>query len=278
MSNQTTNKETNKTGVIQNFKKDPKIKKIALAIVAVVLVVGGYFAYKQFVVAPADEKAQTQLTAGIELLNQAQQYDAQNAQVQAMPDSTLIQGLRSQGMITSTTSADSIAQIVKAFRSEQQTQANSLYNKALKGEGKYPGFIKISQGSGNAANMANYLAGVAYYHMAQYKEAIKYLEAFSPKGDNGVSPMALYALANCYACNNQIDKAIDTFKKAADEADNESMSPVCMLEAGKLLESKNNKAEAHAIYEQIKNKYPKFGMNQQGMMSSEIDKYLERTK
>ena len=66
--------------------------------------------------------------------------------------------------------------------------------------------------------MANYLAGVAYYHMAQYKDAIKHLEAFSPKNDNGVSPMALYALANCYACDKQIDKAIETFKKAADKA------------------------------------------------------------
>lgn len=277
MSNQTT-KETKVIGPLKNLKNKPLLKQGIIVAIAIVIVVGGYLAYKQFVVKPADEKAQTQLTTGIEILNQAQQYDAQNAQIQAMPDSSLIQALQSQGMISASTSSDSITKIVKQFRAEQQTQANALYNKALKGEGKFPGFLKIAQGSGDAANMANYLAGVAYYHMGQYKDAIKYLEAFSPQGDNGVSPMALYALANCYACNNQIDKAISTFKDAADAADNESLSPICLLEAGKLLESNNKKEDAHAIYEQIKKEYPQFGMNQQGMMSSEIDKYIERTK
>lgn len=277
MSNQTT-KETKVIGPLKNLKNKPLLKQGIIVAIAIVIVVGGYLAYKQFVVKPADEKAQTQLTTGIEILNQAQQYDAQNAQIQAMPDSSLIQALQSQGLISASTSSDSITKIVKQFRAEQQTQANALYNKALKGEGKFPGFLKIAQGSGDAANMANYLAGVAYYHMGQYKDAIKYLEAFSPQGDNGVSPMALYALANCYACNNQIDKAISTFKDAADAADNESLSPICLLEAGKLLESNNKKEDAHAIYEQIKKEYPQFGMNQQGMMSSEIDKYIERTK
>ena len=277
MSNQTT-KETKVIGPLKNLKNKPLLKQGIIVAIAIVIVVGGYLAYKQFVVKPADEKAQTQLTTGIEILNQEQQYDAQNAQIQAMPDSSLIQALQSQGLISASTSSDSITKIVKQFRAEQQTQANALYNKALKGEGKFPGFLKIAQGSGDAANMANYLAGVAYYHMGQYKDAIKYLEAFSPQGDNGVSPMALYALANCYACNNQIDKAISTFKDAADAADNESLSPICLLEAGKLLESNNKKEDAHAIYEQIKKEYPQFGMNQQGMMSSEIDKYIERTK
>ena len=278
MSNQTKTMETNKLGFIQTLKDKPNAKWIVTSIVAAIVIVGGYLAYKQFVAKPADEKAQTQLSAGIDILNQAQQYDAQNAQVQSMPDSTLIQALKSQGMINATASADSIQQLIKQFRSEQQTQVNALYNKALKGEGKFPGFIKISQGCGDAANMASYLAGIAYYHMAQYKNAIKYLEAFSPKRDKGVSPMALYALANCYACDKQMDKAIETFKKAAEKADNESLSPVCLLEAGKLLESQKNKKDANAIYEQIKTKYPQFGINQQGMLSSEIDKDIERTK
>ena len=251
MSNQTS-KETKVAGPLQNLKNNPLLKKGTIVAVALIVLVGGYFAYKQFVVKPADEKAQTQLTAGIELLNQAQQYDAQNAQVQAMPDSMLIQALKSQGIISETATSDSVATLVKQFRNEQQAQVNAIYNKALKGEGKFPGFIKISQGSGDAANMANYLAGVAYYHMAQYKDAIKHLEAFSPKNDNGVSPMALYALANCYACDKQIDKAIETFKKAADKAANESLSPLCLIEAGKLLENTGKKAEANALYEQVK--------------------------
>lgn len=277
MSNQTS-KEAKVAGPLQNLKNNPLLKKGTIVAVALIVLVGGYFAYKQFVVKPADEKAQTQLTAGNDLLNQIRQYDAQNAQVQAMPDSMLIQALKSQGMISETATSDSVATLVKQFRNEQQAQLNAICNKALKGEGKFPGFIKISQGSGDAANIANYSAGIVYYYMKQYKDAIKYLEAFRPKNDNEVSPMALYALANCYACDKQIDKAIDTFKKAADKAANESLSPLCLIEAGKLLENTGKKAEANALYEQVKKEYPQFGLNQQGMMSSEIDKYIERTK
>jgi TolA-binding protein len=51
-----------------------------------------------------------------------------------------------------------------------------------------------------------------------------------------------------------------------------------LIEAGKLLESQNKKEEAHKLYEQIKEDYPKYGTAQSGMGSSEIDKYLERTK
>ena len=119
--------------------------------------------------------------------------------------------------------------------------------------------------------------------MGNYKEAINALEDFSPKSDESISPMALYALANCYACDNQLDKAVDTFKKAADKADNEAISPVCLIEAAKLLESQNKKVEAHALYEQVQTDYPQFGSNQNGMnggmiMPTEIEKYLERTK
>lgn len=268
--NQTSNSSASKFSL-----KNPK--QLIIAAIALVIIVGGYFAYHYFVVKPADEKAQTQITTGLQLMNDAQQAEAQNAQVLAMPDSTLITALRAQGMLT-TIAPDSIKLFVSQFRADQQKQSTDLYNKALKGDGKFPGFIKLSKGSGDGANMATYLAGVAYYHLGNYKEAIKHLEAYSPQGDKGVSPMALAALANCYACDKQIDKAISTFKDAASEADNASLSPLCLIEAGKLLESQNKKAEAHKLYEQIKKDYPQFGLSGGGMNSSAIDMYIERTK
>lgn len=252
-------------------------KKVLIAVVALIVIIGGFFAYKYFVVKPADEKGQAQISTALMLMGQAQQAQVQNAQMQATPDSTLIQYMNAQGLLAGI-SADSVSIVVKQYRDQQQQQTTALYNKVLKGDGKFPGLIKIANGSGSAANMATYLAGVIYYHMGNYKESIKYLEDFSPKGDNGVSAIALSALANSYACDKQIDKAISTFKDAADEADNESISPLCLIEAGKLLESQNKKAEAHKLYEQVKRDYPRFGFTQGGMVSSEIDKYIERTK
>jgi TolA-binding protein len=259
-------------------KLAPKTQKTLIAAAAAVVVIAAAgVAYHYFVAQPADEKAQTQLSTGLQLLNEAQQMEMQNVQVQAMSDSALIQALRQQGMLT-TENADSVATFVNKFRADQKQMSAANYQKALKGDGKFPGLVKLAKGSGAGANMATYLAGVAYYHLGQYKEAIQYLEDYSVKGDKGVSPMALSALANSYACNGQIDKAIDAFKKAASKADNESTSPLFLIEAGKLLESQNKKEEAHKLYEQIKEDYPKYGTAQSGMGSSEIDKYLERTK
>lgn len=250
----------------------PKQKKtIITVLVALVGIVGGCFAYHFFVSKPADEKAQTQITEGMQILSQAQQTESQSAQYLAMPDSILIQQM---GLANAT--PDSAKNAVKTFREQAQQQVNTLYNQALKGNGKFPGFLKIAAGSGSSANQAAALAGVTYYHMGQYKEAIKQLEAFSPKGDL-FSATALSALANCYACDKQIDKAVETFKAAADEFENDATTPLYLIEAGKLLESQNKKADAHALYEQVKKDYPAYGA-QSGMGVSEVDKYLERTK
>lgn len=253
-------------------------KRIIGAAVALVVLIGGGFGYYYGVQQPKNEKAQEQLTAGLQLMEQAVQMSAQNVQIQAMPDSSLTTTLRQRGMLTSQ-QPDSVAMEVKKFRAEQQKMATDLYDKALKGDGKFPGFVKIAKaGAGDASNMAHYLAGVCLYHQGNYKEAIAQLEDFSAQRDHAVSPVALAALANCYACNDQIDKAIDAFKEAADQADNASLTPLYLIEAGKLLEHSGKKEEANAIYRSIKADYPQYGLTQQGMGSSEVDKLIERTK
>lgn len=264
-------------GAAESFFSKKK-KQLIIGVAAVAVIFGGYFGYKYLIQAPRNEKAQTQLTVGIQMMEQAQQISMQNAQVQAMPDSSLTQTLKAQGMLT-TENPDSVAAFVKKFRADQQKMLTDTYNKALKGEGKFPGLLKIANDGGtDASNIANYLVGICYYRMAQYKDAINYLENFDAQGDKAVSPMGLAALANCYVCEKQFDKAVSKFKKAADKADNETLSPLFLLEAGKILESQNKKEEANELYVQIKKEYPKFGMTQQGMNSSEIDMYIERTK
>ncbi len=263
---------------VSSLKANGNLKWIAICVIVLAVLAGGYAAYKQFVVKPADEKAQAQMLTGIQLLQQAQQLANQSSQLASTPDSTLSSMLLSQGMIPEGTSADSVAILTKNFRQESVKGAKDAFNKALNGDGKFPGFIKMANGSGAAANIGTYLAGITYFHMGNYKEAIKRLEAFSTKGDEGVSATAIAALANAYAADGQLDAAVKNFKNAAAEADNETFTPLYLVEAGKILEAQNKKEEAHAIYEDVKAKYPAFGMTQQGMLSSQIDKYIERTK
>lgn len=155
------------------------------------------------------------------------------------------------------------------------------FDKALNGDGAgYVGFVKIASdySSTDAGNLANLYAGLSYFNLGKYTEAVTYLEKFSTKGDAMVSPTATAALANAYAQTGNVDKAIITLKKAADMADskaddvNNSISPTFLLQAGKLLESQNKKDEALKLYQDIKKKY----VNSSLVQSSEIDKYIER--
>ena len=94
-----------------------------------------------------------------------------------------------------------------------------------------------------------------------------------------ISPTAQAALGDAYAHLNQLDKAVEAFKKAASMADdkaqddaNNSLSPTFLIKAGEILESQGKKADALSIYQDIKKKY----VNSMLVQSSEIDKYIER--
>lgn len=266
----------------------PKQKKtIITVLVALVVIIGGCFAYHFFVSKPADEKAQAQITEALAMLSQANANKAQVMQSQAQaqqlldtPDSTLLKDPQ-VAALTPDSAKNLIAEQRKQAKELLNTssqQINAAYTAILNGNGKFQGLLKIAAGSGSGANQAKALAGIAYYQMGQYKEAIKQLEDFSPKGD-AFSATALSALANCYACDKQIDKAVETFKAAAEESESDTTTPFFLIEAGKLLESQNKKADAHALYEQVKKDYPAYGTQDgSGMTPSEVDRYLERTK
>jgi tetratricopeptide (TPR) repeat protein len=67
-----------------------------------------------------------------------------------------------------------------------------------------------------------------------------------------------------------LDKAVETLKKAADKADNNSLSPTYLVQAGEILESQGKKDEALKLYQKVKEKY----MN--SMAYQTIDAYIER--
>ena len=160
--------------------------------------------------------------------------------------------------------------------------ANQMYEQALKGDGAgYVGFTKIADeySSTDAGNLANLYAGLCYANLGKWTEAQKSLDAFSSKGDQMISPAAQAALGDAYAHLNQLDKAVEAFKKAANMADdkaqddaNNSLSPTFLIKAGEILESQGKKADALSIYQDIKKKY----VNSMLVQSSEIDKYIER--
>ena len=148
----------------------------------------------------------------------------------------------------------------------QDLFGNGQYEKAL------AGFQKVASdySSTDAGNLAQLYIGLCQANLGKWQEAVNALESFSGKGDAMVSPAAEGALGNAYANLNQLDKAVNHLKKAAKMADNNSLSPTFLIQAGEILESQGKKDEALKLYQEVKEKY----FN--SMQYQTIDAYIER--
>ena len=156
------------------------------------------------------------------------------------------------------------------------------FDKALNGDGAgYVGFARIADdySSTDAGNLANLYVGLCYAHQEKpnWTKALEYVQKFSTSNDQIISPASQMALGDIYANNNQNDKAVESFKKAADMANakgfegiNLSVAPLALRKAGIILESEGKKADALKLYQEIKTKYVTSPMYQ------DIDKYIER--
>ena len=142
------------------------------------------------------------------------------------------------------------------------------YDKAL------VGFQKVASdySSTDAGNLAQLYIGLCQAQQGKWQEAVNALESFSSKGDQMISPAAEGALGNAYANLKQLDKAVEHLKKAAEMADNNSLSPTFLMQAGEILESQGKKDEALKLYQEVKEKY----FN--SMQYQSIDAYIERCK
>ena len=150
----------------------------------------------------------------------------------------------------------------------QELFLQDQYDKAL------PGFQKVAAdySSTDAGNLAQLYIGLCQANLGKWQEAVNALESFSGKDDQIITPAAEGALGNAYANLNQLDKAVEHLKKAASMADNNSLSPTFLIQAGEILESQGKKDEALKLYQEVKEKY----FN--SMQYQTIDAYIERCK
>lgn len=183
---------------------DQHQKTIIGAVAGLVIVVGGWFVYQNLIKGPKEDKAMAQMWM---------------AQVQFEQDSFQV-ALENPG-------------------------------------GGYSGFLSIIQDySGTkAGNMAKYYAGISYLNLGNFDSALKYLEDFD--ADGVVGPAMKYgALGDAYSELNQMDKAATNYKKAADATENELLTPYYLKKLALLHESQNEVDKALEIYKRIKGEYP----------------------
>ena len=156
----------------------------------------------------------------------------------------------------------------------QEYFEQDAFDQALNGDSiGYTGFLKVAdEYSGTkAANLAKAYAGICYAQLGKYEEAVKMLDSFNGK-DQMVAPAILGAAGNCYAQLGQLDKAASTLLSAADKADNNTLSPIFLIQAGEILVKQGKYDDAVNAYTKIKDKYF------QSYQAMDIDKYIEQAK
>lgn len=156
----------------------------------------------------------------------------------------------------------------------QEYFEQDAYEMALNGDSiGYIGFLKVADqfSETKAANLAKAYAGICYQNLGKYDEALKALEGFDGD-DQMVAPAIQGAIGNCYAQLGQLDKAASTLVKAADNADNNTLSPIFLLQAGEILVKQGKYDDAVTAYTKIKDKYF------QSYQAMDIDKYIEQAK
>ena len=156
----------------------------------------------------------------------------------------------------------------------QEYFEQDAFEQALNGDSiGYTGFLKVADDySGTkAANLAKAYAGICYAQLGKYEEAVKMLDSFNGK-DQMVAPAILGAAGHCYAQLGQLDKAASTLLSAADKADNNTLSPIFLIQAGEILVKQGKYDDAVNAYTKIKDKYF------QSYQAMDIDKYIEQAK
>lgn len=119
-----------------------------------------------------------------------------------------------------------------------------------------------------AGDLANVYAGICYYRLGDFKNAIHYLKKFHAD-DVNESYAVKGLIGDCYVNLGQTEEGISYFLKAAD-SQNDLVSPIYLKKAGIAYESLGKYKDALAIYTKIKEKYA------QSQEASDIDRYIGR--
>jgi len=161
----------------------------------------------------------------------------------------------------------------KMYKAEQFVGVDSLSNKAVKGEGGYPGLEQIAKEYDNtkSANLANLYLGGIYLRKGEYKQAIESLSKYSATGSPVADPLALGLLGDAYSELKDYKQAATYYKKAADKA-SKFTSPMFLKKLGLVNESQNDFKGAVDAYTKVKTQYPESAEAQL------IDAYIARAQ
>lgn len=160
------------------------------------------------------------------------------------------------------------------FRAEEYVAVDSLVDKAIKGDGSYPGFEKIADeySSTKSANLANAYLGGLYLQKGEFQKAADALGKYSSTGSPVIDPLVLGMLGDSYSELKDYSKAITFYKKAADKNKNSFTSPLFLKKLGLVYEEQKEYKSAAEAYKRIKSEFS------ESVEAASIDAYIARAE
>lgn len=160
------------------------------------------------------------------------------------------------------------------FKAEEYLAVDSLADRAIKGDGSYPGFEKIADEYSNtkSANLANAYLGGLYLQKGEFQNAIDALGNYSTTGSPIIDPLVLGMTGDAYSELKQYDKAVTYYKKATDKSENTFTSPLFLKKLGLVYEEQKDFKAAAKTYKKIKDEFPT------SYEASVIDTYIARAE
>lgn len=143
------------------------------------------------------------------------------------------------------------------FKAEEYALIDSLADRAISGDGSYPGFEKIAEeySGTKSANMANAYLGGLYLKKGEFSKAIEALGNYSSTGSPVIDPLVLGMMGDAYSELKDYGKAITYYKKAANKASNTFTSPLYLKKLGLVYEEQKDFEAALKTYTKIKEEY-----------------------
>lgn len=160
----------------------------------------------------------------------------------------------------------------QVFMAERYFELDSL-NKALNGDGSYPGFLQIidDYSMTKTSNLAKYYAGLIYLKKGEFQNAIDYLKKYKGR-DKLVYSMAKGAIADAYLELGDSESAIRYYKEAAENEVNDFTTPVFLMKLAWLYDTQKKYDLSLPLYEKIQKEYPKSGE------ARNIERYIARAR
>ena len=160
------------------------------------------------------------------------------------------------------------------FKAEEYAAVDSLNDRAISGDGSYPGFEKVAEEYSNtkSANIANAYLGGLYLKKGEFQKAVDALGKYSSTGSPVVDPLVLGMLGDAYSELKDYSKAVTYYKKASDKSKNSFTSPLFLKKLGLVYEEQKEFSSAADVYSKIKTDFP------DSYEASTIETYIARAE